>query len=64
MHKIKGYKDEWRVQEYLLITFFISWLSWGILVTLSALGIAKLNSIVGMIIFVIGGFGPTITAVL
>ncbi len=64
MHKIKGYKDEWRVQEYLLITFFISWLSWGILVTLSALGIARLNSIVGMILFVIGGFGPTISAVL
>ena len=64
MHKIKGYKDEWRVQEYLLITFFISWLSWGILVTLSALNIAGLNSIIGMILFVIGGFGPTISAIL
>lgn len=64
MHKIKGYKDEWRVQEYLLITFFISWLSWGILVTLSALGIAGLNSVIGMILFIIGGFGPTISAIL
>lgn len=64
MHKIKGYKDEWRIQEYLLITFFISWLSWGILVTLSALGVAGLNSVIGMILFVIGGFGPTISAIL
>lgn len=64
MHKIKGYKDEWRIQEYLLITFFISWLCWGVLVTLSALGIAKLDSVVGMILFVIGGFGPTISAIL
>ena len=23
MHTIKGYKDEWRIQEYVLITLFI-----------------------------------------
>ena len=64
MHKIKGYKDEWRIQEYLLITFFISWLSWGILVTLSALGITSATSFIGGLLFFIGGFGPTISAIL
>lgn len=64
MHTIKGYKDEWRIQEYLLLTFFISWLSWGILILLTALGIVKFASVVGMIFFAIGGFGPTIAAII
>lgn len=64
MHKIKGYRDEWRIQEYLLITFFISWLSWGILITLTALGMTSFHSALGTILFVIGGFGPTISAIL
>lgn len=64
MRTIKGYLDEWRVQEYLLITFFISWLSWGILILLTALHIVELNSVIGMIFFGIGGFGPTISGIL
>lgn len=64
MRTIKGYLDEWRVQEYLLITFFISWLSWGVLILLTALGIAKFTDPIGMIFFVIGGFGPTISAIM
>lgn len=62
MRSIKGYLDEWRVQEYLLITFFISWLSWGILILLTNLGAIKFMSVPGIILFVIGGFGPTIAA--
>lgn len=64
MRSIKGYLDEWRIQEYLLITFFISWLSWGILILLTGLNVIKLNSVIGMIIFGIGGFGPTISAIM
>ncbi len=64
MRTIKGYLDEWRVQEYLLITFFISWLSWGVLILLTALNIAKFTDPIGMIFFVIGGFGPTISAIM
>lgn len=64
MRTIKGYLDEWRVQEYLLITFFISWLSWGILILLTNLKIVEFNSPLGMIIFGLGGFGPTISAVM
>lgn len=64
MRTIKGYLDEWRVQEYLLITFFISWLSWGILILLTALNIVELNSPLGMLLFAIGGFGPTISAIM
>lgn len=64
MHKIKGYKDEWRIQEYLLITFFISWLSWGILILLTALNITKFADPLSMVFFIIGGFGPTISAIM
>lgn len=64
MRKIKGYLDEWRVQEYLLITFFISWLSWGLLILLTAFNIVTFNSPVGLILFGIGGFGPTISAIM
>lgn len=64
MRKIKGYLDEWRIQEYLLIAFFISWLSWGILILLTALNIVPFQSVIGIILFAIGGFGPTISAIL
>lgn len=64
MRAIKGYKDEWRIQEYLLITFFISWLAWGLLVLLTVLGAITLMSPLGIILFVLGGFGPTISAIM
>lgn len=64
MRKIKGYLDEWRIQEYLLIAFFISWLSWGILILLTALNVIQFKSFVGLLLFGIGGFGPTISAIL
>lgn len=64
MRSIKGYLDEWRIQEYLLITFFISWLSWGILILLTGFGAIKFQSIIGYILFGIGGFGPTISAIM
>lgn len=64
MRSIKGYLDEWRIQEYLLITFFISWLSWGILILLTNLHVIEFMSVLGVILFVIGGFGPTISAIM
>lgn len=64
MRIIKGYLDEWRIQEYLLITFFISWLSWGILILLTGFNIVKFQSVIGIILFGIGGFGPTISAIM
>ncbi len=64
MRSIKGYLDEWRVQEYLLITFFISWLSWGILILLTNLKAITFVSVPGIILFTIGGFGPTISAIM
>lgn len=64
MRTIKGYLDEWRVQEYLLITFFISWLSWGILILLTAIKAIEFNSPIGIILFGIGGFGPTISGIM
>ena len=64
MHTIKGYKDEWRIQEYVLITFFISWLSWGILILLTNLKAITFNHPLGMILFGVGGFGPTIAAIM
>jgi len=64
MHTIKGYKDEWRIQEYVLIAFFISWLSWGILILLTNLKAITFNHPLGMILFGVGGFGPTIAAIM
>ena len=64
MHTIKGYKDEWRIQEYALITFFISWLSWGILILLTNLKVITFSHPLGMILFGVGGFGPTIAAII
>ncbi len=64
MHTIKGYKDEWRIQEYLLLTFFISWLSWGFLILLTALNVIAFQSVLGIILFTIGGFGPTFAAII
>ncbi len=64
MRTIKGYLDEWRIQEYLLITFFISWLSWGILILLTGFNVIKFQSVIGVILFLIGGFGPTISAIM
>ncbi len=64
MHVIKDYKDEWRVQEYLLLTFFISWISWGILILLTALQVVKFMSVIGVVLFTIGGFGPTLSAII
>lgn len=64
MRTIKGYLDQWRIQEYLLIAFFISWFSWGILIVLTALNIIKFASPLGIILFGIGGFGPTISALM
>ncbi len=64
MRTIKGYLDEWRVQEYLLITFFISWLSWGALIVLTALKVISFMSVIGIALFMIGGFGPTLSAII
>lgn len=64
MRTIKGYLDQWRIQEYLLIAFFISWFSWGVLIVLTALGLIQFASPLGIILFGIGGYGPTISALM
>lgn len=64
MRAIKGYRDEWRIQEYLLITFFVSWFCWGLLALLTALGAIKFMSVLGVILFLLGGFGPTFSAIM
>lgn len=50
--------------KYLLITFMIAWITWGILGILVANKILVYSSIIGSIIFTIGGFGPTIASII
>lgn len=52
-----------RITKYLLITFAISWVSWGTLIILINDGVTAYYDPLGFIIFVVGGFGPTIAAV-
>lgn len=53
-----------RLMKYLLITFLISWIAWGILGVLVQNNILEYGSIIGTIIFTVGGFGPTISAII
>jgi hypothetical protein len=52
-----------QLSKYLLLTFLISWISWGVLIALTHTGIITLSSPLGFLVFGIGGFGPTIAAV-
>lgn len=50
------------LKKYLITTFLISWITWGILYLLVSNNILTFSSLLGTIIFTIGGFGPTIAA--
>ena len=49
--------------KYVLITYIISWSSWGLLVYLTHCDVIAFSSPIGFILFGIGGFGPAIAAV-
>ena len=51
-----------RLRRYLIRTFAISWLSWGLLALLVGGGICPFASAPGTALFAVGGFGPTIAA--
>lgn len=52
-----------KIKNYLLRTFIISWSSWLILALLVKSNLLTFSSIIGTIIFTIGEFGPTISAI-
>lgn len=52
-----------KIKNYLLRTFIISWTSWIILALLVKSNILTFLSVIGTILFMIGGFGPTISAI-
>ncbi len=53
-----------RLTKYLAISFAISWVAWGILAVLIAQGKFAFADPEGTMLHVLGGFGPTIAAVL
>ena len=52
-----------KLKKYLIRTFAISWISWSILALLVKNDILVFSSMVGAILFIIGGFAPTISAI-
>lgn len=52
-----------KLKKYLIRTFAISWISWIILALLVKNNILTFSSIIGTILFMIGGFAPTISAI-
>ncbi len=52
-----------KLKKYLIRTFAISWGSWLILALLVKNNIVTFSSVIGTILFSIGGFAPTISAI-
>lgn len=52
-----------KLKKYLIRTFAISWISWLLLALLVKNNILTFSSAIGTILFVAGGFAPTISAV-
>lgn len=52
-----------RLITYLIRTFAISWISWLLLALLVKRSILTFSSTAGTILFMVGGFGPTISAI-
>jgi uncharacterized protein len=50
--------------KYLLLTFLISWISWWLLVLLTSTGIVNHRQGIFYVPYLLGGFGPTIAAVI
>lgn len=52
-----------KLKKYLIRTFLISWISWLILFLLVRNRILTFSSVLGTILFMAGGFAPTISAI-
>jgi len=57
-------KDLQIVKKYLLYTFLITWISWGLMILLTNLDLINNQFVVGRILFFVGGFGPTIATII
>lgn len=55
--------EEQKLKKYLIRTFAISWVSWFILVLFVKNNIVTFSSIIGTILFIAGGFAPTMSAI-
>lgn len=58
-----SYMENQKLKKYLIRTFMISWSSWLLLALLVKNGITAFSSVIGTILFVLGGFAPTISAI-
>lgn len=52
------------LKKYLITTFLMSWITWGILYLLVSNNILTFSSLPGTIIFTIGSFGPTVATLM
>jgi len=52
-----------KLKQYLIRTFAVSWISWLVLALLVKNNILTFSSIPGTILFTIGGFAPTVSAI-
>lgn len=50
------------VTRFLAVTFGITWLCWGLRAALALVGVASVTDPVSMALFFVGGFGPTVSA--
>ena len=53
-----------RLRKFLIITFIITILAWGSLAILIKLSLISFTHLIGMMLHIIGGFGPTIASLL
>ncbi|MBI9013143.1 MAG: CPBP family intramembrane metalloprotease [Clostridiales bacterium] len=49
-----------RIREFLLITFFITWICWGAIIIANQFGFLKYGTPLSMILFIVGGNAPPI----
>jgi len=49
--------------KYLIRTYLIGWVGWGILILLINSGVTTFDAPLGVVFFIIGGYAPTIAAV-
>lgn len=53
-----------KLKKYIIMTFAISWISWGLLALLIKNSALLFSDAAGTALFVVGGFAPTISAIL
>lgn len=51
-----------KILEFLVLTFFITWICWGIIIIANRFGYLEYGTAVFMILFLIGGNGPPIAS--